>query len=68
MTLVEKISSTCVLHNIKKLEVYYFSLACNIKSKCARHDDATKFKSIMETLVVQEPHGHENNMKISKLP
>ena len=35
MTLLEKISSTCLLHNIKKLEVYYFSLACNIKSKYA---------------------------------
>ena len=31
-TLHGKFSSTCFLHNIKKLEVYYFSLACNIKS------------------------------------
>ena len=52
MTLLAKITSTCFLHNIKKLEVYYFSLACNIKY--ARPDDATKFKSSMGTLVVQE--------------
>ena len=31
-TLHEKFSSTCLLHNINKLEVYYLSLACNIKS------------------------------------
>ena len=35
MTLHEKFSSTCFLHNIPKLEVRYFSLACNIKSKYA---------------------------------